>query len=155
MDSQLQSLLDLRRDAEDRAKRALAAASAALVKEQEEHERLLGRWQRARATLDRESNRLAAGTGPSTVAQGHAWAGYLARLRDEVAHQKSAAEAHRATALANAQAAHHQALAVYAKAARDREAISKAKQRANAEKTKRAARRAEDAASDLAARRRR
>jgi hypothetical protein len=150
MVSELQELFDLRRDAEATAQRTFAVASAALDREREEHERLVVRWQAACATVGRESERLAAGPGPSTVAQGHAREGYLARLRDEANRRKATADEHRTTALASAQAARDRALADYTRVARDREAVSKLRQRAQAAKAKTAARKAEEAASDLA-----
>jgi hypothetical protein len=150
MVSELQELFDLRRDAEATAQRTFAVASAALDREKEEYERLLGRWQAACATVGHESERLAAGPGPSTVAQGYAREGYLARLRDEANRRRATADEHRTTALAAAQAARDRALADYTRATRDHEAVSKLKQRAQAAKAKRTARNAEEAASDLA-----
>jgi hypothetical protein len=146
----LHGLLDLRRDAEDAAKRVLATATAAFVKQKEEHERLVLRWQAARATVEREAGRLAAGPHPTSVSQGRAREGYLARLRDEVNRRKAASEEHRTAALAAAQVVHDKALAAYERAARDREVLSRLKQRSQVAKARTAARKAEDAASDLA-----
>jgi hypothetical protein len=151
----LHGLLDLRRDAEAAAKRFLATATAALAKEKEEHERLASRWQSARATVERETGRLAAGPDPSSAAQGRAREGYLARLRDEAHRRKAAAEEHRNTALAARQAGYDKALAAFEKAVRDREALIRLKQRSQVVTARTAARKAEDAASDLAGRTRR
>jgi hypothetical protein len=150
MVSKLHGLLDLRRDAEAAAQRALATATAALAKEEEEHERLAACWQAARSTVERERGRLAAGPDPSSVAQGRAREGYLARLRDEANHRKAVAEEHRTTALAAAQAVYGKALAAFERAVRDREAVSRLKQRSQVARARTAARKAEDAASDLA-----
>ena len=147
---ELKSLLDLRRDAENSAKCALELAAASLFQEEEKQVRLAGRWNAACATLDGETRRLAAGLGPLTAAQGSAREGYLGRLRDEVGRLKAAAEEHRATALAAAQASHRAALSDCEKAMRDREAVSKLEHRAQAAAAKTAARKAEDAATDLA-----
>jgi hypothetical protein len=155
MVSELKSLFDLRRDAEDTAKRALATAVRALDKEKEEHERLTGRWQAACATVEREGKRLSAGPGPATAAQARAREGYLARLREDASRRKAAVEEHRMVTLVASQAAHDQALASYERAVADRKAVSRLRQRSAASKAKAAARRAEDAASDLAGRRRR
>ncbi len=147
---ELHGLLDLRRDAEDAAKRALATAAAALAKQEEEHERLASRWRTARATVERETGRLAAGPHPTSASQGRARESYLARLRDEESRRKAAAEEHRTSALAAARAAYDTALAHYERAARDREALNKLRQRSQVAKARTGARRAEDAASDLA-----
>ncbi len=155
MVSELKSLFDLRRDAEDSAKRALATAVRALDKEKEEHDRLTGRWQSAAATAEREAKRLSAGPVPSTASQARAREGYLARLREEANRRKAAVEDHRTTSLVAAQAAHDRALARHEKAMLDRKAVSRLKQRLSASKAKAGARKAEDAASDMAARRRR
>jgi hypothetical protein len=155
MNSRLRNLFDLRRDAEDTAKRALETASLVLVKEEEEQKRLALRWRQALVALDRETKRLVTGPGPSTVGQGHAREGYLARLRDEADRLKAAVEDHQCTALAAAQAARAAALAGYERASREREVVARLEQRARAARAKTAARNAEDAASDLVAHRRR
>jgi hypothetical protein len=152
---ELQSLLDLRRDAESSARRAFEMAAASLLKEEEEQARLAGRWQAARTAWDSETRRLAAGPAPSTAEQGSAREAYLGRLRDEANRIRTAAEQHCATALAAAQAAHQAALSNHQKAARDREAVSKLEERAQAEAAKSAARKAEDAATELATTQRR
>ncbi len=153
MNSELQGLFDLRRDAEESAKRALEAASATLIKEQEEQERLVRRWRAAASTLDCETKRFAAGPSPSTAAQWRARESYLARLREDVANQKSAAQDHRRSALAYAQAAYDEALAAYERAAREREAVSQLAQRRRAAKAQVTARKDEEVATDSAARR--
>jgi len=155
MVSQLKNLFDLRRDAEETAKRALAAALRALDKETEEHERLTARWQAACATAEREAKRLSTGPSPSTASQARAREGYLARLREDANRRKAAAEEHRTTTLVAAQAAHDRALASHEKAVRDRKAVSRLRQRSMGTKAKAAARMAEDAASDLGGTRRR
>jgi hypothetical protein len=150
MDFQLQSLLDLRRDAEGSAKRQLALAAAELLKQQEEHARLAARWQATCATLQAETARLASGPGPRTAEQGQAREGYLRRLRDEADRLKAVEDEHRATLLAASESAHKKAVSDYEAATREREAVSKIEERARAASAKTAARRAEQAASDLA-----
>jgi hypothetical protein len=147
---ELQSLLDLRRDVENAAQRALAAAAANLLKEEQEQARLATRWQAAYAALDGVAQRLAAGPRPSTAAQGSARASYLGRLRGEANRHKAVVDEHRANALAQAQAVHRAALADHAKALRDREAVSKLEEKAQAAAAKAAAHRAEDESTDLA-----
>jgi len=147
---ELQSILDLRRDAEDAAQRALAAAAADVHREEQEQARLAARWQTALATLEKEIARLGSGPGPSTPAQGLARESYLARLRDEVTRLKIAADNHRTAALATARASHATALSTYEQAAREREAVSMLEERARVTAARDRERRAEDAATDLA-----
>jgi hypothetical protein len=146
---ELQSILDLRRDAETAAQRDLAAAAAGVQREEEEQARLTARWQAACATLERETTRLAAGPSPSTAAQGLAREAYLTRLRGEATRLKKAADEHRATALAQASASHARALSTYQQAVREREAVSNLEDRARAAAVRDRDRKAEDAANDL------
>jgi hypothetical protein len=147
---QLQSLLDLRRDAEASAKHQLGLAAAELLKQEEEQARLVARQEAARATLDGEARRLASGPAPTTGEQGQAREGYLGRLREEMNRLEATVDEHRSTALAAAQSAHKKAVSDYEAAARDREAVSKIEERDRAESARIAARKAEEAASDSA-----
>jgi flagellar biosynthesis chaperone FliJ len=147
---ELQSLLDLRRDAESTARRALEAVSADLRKEEDELARLIGHTRAAETRLESEARRLARGPTPPTAEQGLAREAYLAGLRNEVTRRKAAAEEHETVALAAAKASHQEALASYEAAVRDREVLSRLEQGARAAADKAAARRAEDAATDLA-----
>jgi flagellar biosynthesis chaperone FliJ len=152
---ELQTVLDLRRDAENNAKRALELAGARLLSEEAEQGRLTERAQAARATLTAEIRRMGQGPAASTAEQGLARESYLRRLRDDVSRLRSAASEHAASALASARAAHEEALRSYAAALRDREAVSKLEERARESAQRTAARRADDEAMDLANARRR
>jgi hypothetical protein len=152
---ELQTLLDLRRDAENNARRSLELAGARLLSEEEEQARLAGRWKAAQAKLDREIRRLARGATAATAEQGLAREAYLQRLRDEVGRLQSAASEHAATALASAKASHTAATASYQAALQDREAVSKLEQQAKQVAQRGASRRVEDEAMDLANNRRR
>jgi flagellar biosynthesis chaperone FliJ len=147
---ELKSLLDLRRDAENAAKRALASAAASVLKAEEEQARLTRHWQAACAALAGETQRLSKGPSPSTAAQGAAGQAYLGRLREEVNRLKAVAEEHRMTAVAAAQASHRAALADCEKALRNREAVATLEEKAQTAAAKIAARKAEDEATDLA-----
>ena len=109
MISQWTHLRDLRRDAEGIAQRALAEASSALARAQEEQARLVRAWERARALLDAETRRLASPPAPASAAQGSARERYLGRLQDEAHRLKSAADEHRGGALAAAHASNDNA----------------------------------------------
>jgi flagellar biosynthesis chaperone FliJ len=150
MTFQLQTLLDLRRNAEKCAQQALDLAMAVARKEAEEQTRLLTRWQAACATVAREKERLATGPSPTTAAQATARAHYLLRLRDEAARLATLAEEHRSTALAAALEAESAARASYKEARKACEAVEKLKGHAEAEDKRRAERRADESASDLA-----
>jgi hypothetical protein len=152
---ELQSLLDLRRDAENNAKLTLESASARLLFEEEEQARLAARWRTAQAKLDTETQRLARGPSASTAEQALAREAYLRRLRDEVGHLKSDAAEHAATSLGSAKSSHTAAAARYQAALQDREAVSKLEHRARETAKRTAVRRAEDEAMDLANARRR
>jgi hypothetical protein len=145
----LQSLLDVRHNAEQDARRTLALAAAARVREEEEQQRLRAAWQSARAKWEAERRRLA-DTDPANAAQAVARQHYLGRLLDEAARLERSAEEHEMSALAAsvaheaaAQAALHEAHASCA-------AVEKLEERARREERRVADRRAEDAASDLA-----
>jgi hypothetical protein len=152
---ELQSLLDLRRDAENDARRALELAGARLLSEEEEQARLAGRWKAAQAKSEAEIRRLAQGPTASTAEQGLAREAYLRRLREEVGRLHSVVGEHAATALASAKASHTAATASYQAALRDREAVSKLEQQAKQVAQRGASRRVEDEAMDLANNRRR
>ena len=150
MTFQLQTLLDLRRNAEKGAQQALDLAMAVAHTEEEEQARRIGRWQEACTTMTRENERLAASPSPTTAAQAAARAQYLLRLRDETARLASLAKEHRATALEAAKAAEGAAQAAYEEARKAREAVEKLRERAQAEEQRKAERRADESASDLA-----
>ncbi len=150
MSSALQTLLDLRRNAEEGARQALDLAGSLRRKEEEEQERLTARGQEARDKAAREDERLAVGPSPTTAAQATARGHYLGRLRDDAARFASLAEEHRRTGLAMALAAERAAQAANEEARKSREAIEKLKQRADAEDRRKAERRADESASDLA-----
>jgi flagellar biosynthesis chaperone FliJ len=146
----LQTLLDLRRNAERRARQVLDMVVASRLKEEEEQTRLLARWQRACATMASERERLADGASPTTAAQAKARAHYLLRLRDEAARLASIADEHRTTALAMAIEKEGSARWDYEEARHACEEVEKLKQRSDAREKQRSVRRADDAASDLA-----
>lgn len=152
---ELQTILDLRRDAENNAKRALELASARLLSEEAEQGRLTERAQAAQATLTTEIRRMGRGSAASTAEQGLARESYLRRLREEAARLRAAAEEHANAALAAARSSHEQATRSYEAALREREAMSKLEQRSKEAARRTAARRAEDEAMDLANSRRR
>ena len=150
MTFQLQTLFDLRRNAEKGARQALEVALAARLKEEKEQARLLARWQEARAKVPGEKKRLVSGPSLATAAQATAREHYLCRLRDEAAWLASLAEDHRATALASALAAESEAQTTYQEARNACEAVEKLKERADAEDERKAERRADESAADLA-----
>jgi flagellar biosynthesis chaperone FliJ len=146
----LQTLLDLRRNAEEGARQALDLAVASRLQEEEEQARLLARWQEARTTVTKEDARLAISPSPATAAQATGRAHYLRRLRDEAARLKIIAEEHRITALAAALTAESLAHGAYEEARKACEAVEKLKARADAEDARKAERRADESAADLA-----
>jgi flagellar biosynthesis chaperone FliJ len=150
MTFQLQTLLDLRRNAEKGACLALEVALAVRQAEVQEQARLLGCWQEACTTMAKEKERLVSGPNPTSAAQATARELYLTRLRDEVAWLARVAEEHRATALAAALAAESAAQATYEEAHKACEAVEKLKERAQAEDERKAERRADESAADLA-----
>jgi hypothetical protein len=150
MTFQLQTLLDLRRNAENSAHQALDVATAARRQEEEEQTRFLTRWHEGCATAAGEDARLAISPSPAVAAQASTRAHYLRRLRDEAARLKSVAEEHRTTALAAALAAESAAQAAYEEARKACEAVEKLKARADAEDARKAERRADESAADLA-----
>jgi flagellar biosynthesis chaperone FliJ len=150
MSFQLQTLLDLRRNAEEGARQALDLAIASRRREEEEQTRLLARWREACDKAAQENGRFAAGPGPTTAAQATARGNYLRRLREDAAHLASIAEDHRTTALAAALAAESAAQADHEAARKSREAVAKLKERAEAESARKAERRADESAADLA-----
>jgi len=147
---ELQSLLDLRRDAESNAKQALDLASATLLAEEEEQARLAALCKAAQATVAAEIRRFDEGLAALTAEQGLARESYLRRLRDEANRLKSAAGKHAAIALVAARSSHEAATASYEAALRDREAVSKLEQQAKEAAARTRARRDEDEAMDLA-----
>jgi hypothetical protein len=150
MPFQLQTLLDLRRNAEKGARQALELAMASRRQEEAAQASRMARWQEALATLAKEDARLATSPSPTTAAQATARAHYLRRLRDEASRLATIAEAHRATALAAAKAAAGAAQGAYEDARKACEAVEKIEARADAEDARKAERRAEDSAADLA-----
>jgi flagellar biosynthesis chaperone FliJ len=150
MTFQLQPLLDLRRNTENGARRALDLAMTALRKEEEEQACLLARWQAACATQVKETERLASDPSPTSAAQATTRELYLGRLRDEAARLAKVAEEHRATVLAAALAAEGAAQASYEEARKACAAVEKLKERADAEDQRMAERRADESAADLA-----
>jgi hypothetical protein len=148
MASQLETLVDLRRNAEKAARDALDLAAAARVKEDEEQARLVARWQAAKGVLDAEKARWP--DAPATAAQGLTREHYRRRLDDDVTWMARVAEGHRCRALAAAMSAEDEARVAYEEAHRATEAALKLKERADAEEARIADRRAEDAASDHA-----
>jgi flagellar export protein FliJ len=147
---ELQSLLDLRRDAESAAKRTLDEVSVDLRRQEEELARLSGRTRAAEERLESETRRMDRGAAPTTAEQGRARERYLGRLRDRVGELRYAESEHAKRILAAAQASHRAALSRFEVAVRDRKAVSKLADQARASASKTAARRAEDAATDLA-----
>jgi flagellar biosynthesis chaperone FliJ len=147
---QLQTLLDLRRNAQKGVRRALDSAISLRRAEEGEQARLLARWQESCATMAKEEARLATGPNPTSAAQATAREHYLRRLRDEAARLASSAEEHRTTALAAAMSAESTAQADYEEVRKACEAVEKLKERSDAEDEGRAELRSDEAASDLA-----
>jgi len=145
----LQSLLDVRRNAEQSAQRTFTLASAGRAREEEEQERLRARWQAANAKLEAERKRLAT-TDPANAAQAIARQSYVLRLRDEAARLQRLADEHRKGALAAAGAALAAAQEELREAHAAYAAALKLEQRARSEEKRVADRRADDTASDLA-----
>jgi flagellar biosynthesis chaperone FliJ len=150
MSFQLQTLLDLRRNAVNGACQTLDLATASRRLEEEQQARLLARWQEACATVAKEDGRLATSPSPATAARATARAHYLRRLRDEAARLAKVAEEHRTTTLAAALTAESAAQAAYEEARKAFEAVEKLKSRADAEDARKAERRADESAADLA-----
>jgi hypothetical protein len=148
MVSELQSLLDVRHNAEQGAERTHALAAAERLREEEEQQRLRMRWQGACANLEIERKRLT-DTDPANAAQAIARQRYLARLRDGAARLQQLADEHRAGTLATAVAAEAASQAELREAHAACAAVEKLEQRARSEKKRVADRRAEDEASDL------
>jgi len=146
----LQTLLDLRRNAEEGAKDALEAAVDSRRQQENEQARLLARWREACDKAAEENRRLASGPSPTTGEQATAREHYQARLRDEASRLKSVAEEHRATVLTAALATEGAAQTAYEEALKAREAVDKLKERADAEADRKAERRADESAADLA-----
>ena len=144
----LQSLLDVRRNAEQSAQRTFALAAAERAREEEEQQRLRARWQEARAKLEMERKRHA-DTDPADAAQAIARQRYLARLRDEAARLQQLADEHRRSALAAAATAEAAAQTALREAHAAYAAVQNLDQRARSEEKRVLDRRAEDAASDL------
>lgn len=145
---QLQSLLDLRRNAESEARGAFDRAIAVRVREEEEQARLLARWKAACGAFDEELVKRAA--APATAAEARTRALYRERLHEKAAARARDAEDHRASPLATAQAAEEAARAAYEEAHQACQAVEKLKEHAEAEEQSIAERQAEDAAGDLA-----
>jgi flagellar biosynthesis chaperone FliJ len=150
MTFQLQTLLDLRRNAEKGARQALDLALATLRREEAEQARFQAGRQEACSTAARETERLSSGPDPASAAQATAREHYLCHLRDEATRLASLAEEHRATALVAAKTAERTAQAAYAEARQACEAVERLKERAEAEAERRAERRADESAADLA-----
>lgn len=145
----LASLLDLRRDAEDEAKRAFGQASQARAAAEAEQERLQGAIVEARDRAIAERRRLAA-LPLEQAAQGLDREHYRQRLHAEVAQASERATQHCDGPLAEARAAENAARDAYTVARQEREALDKVKARQEAEQRRVTDRRAEDAAGDLA-----
>ena len=150
MTFQLQSLLDLRRDAEKNARQTLAFTRSLREREEDEQARFVGRWREASARLAVERDRLLAGPAPTTAAQATARELYLGRLSEEASRLAVVAEEHRTTALARATEAEHAAQLAHQEARKELQAIEKLKERALEEDIRMAVRQAEDEAGDLA-----
>jgi hypothetical protein len=145
---QLQTLLDLRRNAESDARRALDTTTAARVKQEEEQSRLVAMWRAACGALEEERARCAA--APATAAQARTRALYRERLHEEASKRARIAEDHRIHALAAAQVAESQARLAHEEAHNACQAVEKLKERADAEEARSAERKADSSASDLA-----
>jgi flagellar biosynthesis chaperone FliJ len=146
----LQSLISLRRNAEDAAGQALAQAIAVREREERQQERLAEAWRTARQGLDEEKQRQQAAPAPATAAIGQARALYRRRLEGEVTRAATIAAQHRDTVFAGAVRREETARQALAQARAEREAVEKLEAAKETEAQKIADRRAEDAASDLA-----
>ena len=143
---QLQSLLDLQKDAESAAKTALELAVAARAAEQAEQARFIDHWRLASAAAEEHKVRWA--SNPESAAQAQTRERFRGRLVDEVARAARLAEEHRAGVLAKAQAAEDEARGAWHKARAALDATLRLKQRADEEERKLAERRAENEAGD-------
>jgi hypothetical protein len=150
MTFRLQALLDLRRDAEENALRALETAASARVREQEEQSRLRARWREAQARLLAETRRLSMGDAPSTAEQATARELYLGRLRDDLAGAASLADEHRADALDRALAVEEAARTAYRDACNQRQAVERLAEQAREAELNAADRRTAETANDQA-----
>ena len=147
MASPLQSLLDLRRDAEHRSAILLDRASAVRAAEEVEQRRLVAGWGQALAALDGEPERPT--TAGATAARAMTHDRYRAELAAEVARAARLADAHRRGALAAASQAEATARTALEQAHAEVEAVERLLAREAAEAARLALRRAEDSAFDL------
>jgi flagellar export protein FliJ len=145
MGFRLQSLLDLRRQGEEQAQAALAAAEAARSEAEAEQARLDRAVDEARARL---AGRRA--EAPDRAADAQGAERFRKRLADAVATAQAVATGHRDGPLAAARVGAARALAGYTEARREREALDKLREREEEQARRVAERRSEDAASDLA-----
>jgi len=144
----LQSLLDLRSDAEKAAKAAFELVAAARAREDREQARLVAEWQSARSAREQATARWT--SAPANAGQALTREQYRGRLDHDVARAARIAQEHRAGPLATATKSEDDARAACQEARLALEAILKVKGRAEAEEAQRAERRAEDEASDHA-----
>jgi flagellar biosynthesis chaperone FliJ len=145
----LASLLDVRRNAEEAAKRAFGQASMARAATEAEQARLERAITEARDHATAERRRLAA-LPLQRVGQGLDREHYRRRLSAGIALAEERAAQHRAGPLAEARATENATRDAYTLARQEREALEKVKARQEAEQRRVADRRAEDAAGDLA-----
>jgi flagellar biosynthesis chaperone FliJ len=144
----LQSLLDLRRSAEEAAERALAASVAARAAAEEEQRRL---QEDAAAARERAATRPAYDGAAHTAGAALEGERFQARLAAQAGAAGDAALTHREGALALARDAEERARRQHATARRDRQAVEEVLARTEAETRRLAERRSDDVASDLAA----
>ncbi len=148
MASHLQSLLDLRHDAESHAAAALARASAAHAARLAEQARLDARWRRALAALTGGTEELDAPV--ATAVQALARERHRGALEAAVAHAARARALHRQGPLAVAAATEEAARVALDEARRAAASVAKLVARAEDAAAQVARRRSEDSASDLA-----
>jgi len=148
MPSPFTSLLDLRREAEQRAVRAVDRAVAVRAAEEAEQNRLAARWRKALTARDGEGERRAAPA--ATAAQALTRERYRAGLQADVTVAARRAAEHRVGALAAALRAEAEARAALEQAHAAVAAVERLLAREQAEAARLEHRRAEDSASDLA-----
>ena len=148
MNPQLETLLELRRTAEQAGRFTFATASAARAQAEAELARLRRRWRSARTARVGEPGRLE--RVPTTAGKAVTRERYRLRLATDEGEAAARVAAYRQGPLAAAIAAEAKARAAYAVARRELEAVERLMARAAAGESRRARRRAEDAAGDIA-----
>ena len=144
----LQTLLDLKKKAEEDAEKAMAAAATARAKAEKRQADLEAAVVRAREKLAEYLNQPLDDLADGDEVMGRER--FRTRLRADIDLRKEEAAAHRAGPLAAAIAAEAEARAAHLRARQEREALDKFKEKEAAKEKLIADRRTEDALGDLA-----